>query len=167
LPAFVKHSAIIPRFLRRTSAADIDERPTSGTDTIYEEIRDPESSVTMSEPQSAASAAGNNYSLEPIREAPPPPIYAKPQKRYPASSSVAAPGIADATGPSSVYSARTITLIDNTLYGAPQPSVTSSDDDVTDLTVIDNDLYELEGQGQKNSDSTDYESTLIDNDLYS
>jgi len=67
---------------------------------------------------------------------------------------------------SSVYSDTTTTLVDNALYDAQQPPVTSSNvaetgDDVTDLTVIDNDLYEREGQaqGQQNSGFTDYECT--------
>jgi len=77
------------------------------------------------------------------------------------SSSVAAAGAKD---DSPVY-------MGNTLYGVPQPSVTSSNvaaDDVNDLTLIDNDLYERKGQvqGQQNSGSNDYECTLIDNDLY-
>jgi len=50
--------------------------------------------------------------------------------------------------------------VDNTLYDARQLSVTSSNDDVTDLTVIDNDLYERQGQvhGPQNSGSAHYET---------
>ena len=130
-------------FLRTPASADVDTKcPTSRPCPTYEEIEEP---------------------------APPAPVYSKPHKPAPAAAS--APAINAATDESSVYRDTSTTLIDNALYGAQQPSVTSSNvaetgNDVTDLTVIDNDLYECEGQGQQNSGSTDYECTLIDNDLY-
>jgi len=133
-------------FLRTRTSPDADTKcPTSPPCPTYEEIEEP---------------------------SPPPPVYSKPHKPAPAAAA-SVPVINAATDKSSVYRDTSTTLIDNALYGAQQPSVTSSHvaetgDDVTDLTVIDNDLYERkgQGQGQENSGSTDYECTLVDNDLY-
>ena len=158
----------------------------AGHPTEYEEIMD----IGVASPQTSSNAATNDYELPTI--VPSAPVYAGPNiPSSPSAASVPVINAATGTGESPVYNDTSTTLVDNALYGAQQPSMTSSDvaetgGDVTDHT--DNDLHERAGQGQRqgqqssgstdaaaasvpvaNAESSVYNdtsTTLVDNPLY-
>ena len=154
--------------------------------TEYEEIMD----IGVASPQTSSNAAINDYELPTI--VPSAAVYAGLNNpSSPSAASVPVINAATGTDESPVYNDTSTTLVDNALYGAQQPSMTSSDvaetgDDVTDHT--DNDLHERagqgQGQGQQSCGSTDAaaasvpvataessvyndtSTTLVDNPLY-
>ena len=141
----------------------------AGFPSQYEEITD----IGIAAPQTPSDAAVDNYEMPTI--VPSAPLYHELN-----DPSLAAASGSAANAQSPVYNDRSTTLIDNPIYDAQQPSVTSSNvaetgDDVTDHTLIDNDLYERPGQGQGqgkpssgSSDAVynDKSTTLVDNPLY-
>jgi len=158
LPEAVQR-AIPPRFLRMSTTVDDGSRQNSAT-----------------ELQTAPSAAGGNgLQTRPV----PPPVYAKPQKRPPASPGVAAPGITDADGEASASgnNGSEARAHPPPIYAKPQkrspvsPSSANEQSSVysgTSTTLIDNALYRTQQQPLTSSNVAEPEDdlTVIDNDLY-
>ena len=128
----------------------------------YEEIRD----IGDAPARTSYDAAIDSYELPTL--VPSAPVDDKLSN--PASSAVAASGPSETTP---VYNDTSTTLVDNALYDAERPPVTSTnaDDDVSDHTLIENDLYEREDQGPaavpaKIPVYNDTSTTLVENPVY-
>ena len=170
LPESVKR-VTIPCFFGTSTAAGDDSRQTSAMASIHE-VREP-FGVTMSEPQSATSATGGN-GLQ-TRAVPPPPVYAKPQRRSPASAAL---DISDAGGQSSAGNNGPQTRTHPPpIYAKPNkrspvsPSSANGQSSVysgTSITLIDNALYGRQQQPVTSSNvaETGNYATVIDNDLH-